>query len=217
MRELGMLSEADYKTARAEPVRVPPATIVAQPAAYFTDYVRLELEQRWGDVTENLGARVYTSLDPVLQRFAETAVVRGLDRLETAVAATRDARSRPGACRPRWWRSIRPPGRSALSSADATTRSASTTAPLLARRQPGSAFKPFVYLAALRAHGGPPALTAASIVDDSPITLTVGNDTWSSAQLRRSLRGPGDRAPRARAVAQRRHGTGGARRSVCRP
>ena len=100
--------------------------------------------------------------------------IRGLDRLETQWP--RLGRPEPtDDCRPRWWRSTRPPARSARSSAGATTRSASTTAPSLARRQPGSAFKPFVYLAALRTHGGPPALTAASIVDDSPITLTVGN------------------------------------------
>ena len=117
-----MLSEADWKAARAEAsAACRPATIVAQPAPYFTDYVRLELEQRWGDVTENMGARVYTSLDPVLQRFAEAAVIRGLDRLETQwprlgrAEPTRD-------CRLRWSRSTPPPARSALSWADATTR-----------------------------------------------------------------------------------------------
>ena len=178
MRELGMLSEADWKAARAEPVRVPPATIVAQPAPYFTDYVRLELEQRWGDVTENVGARVYTSLDPVLQRFAEAAVIRGLDRLETQWP--RLGRAEPT-------RRLQ----AALVALDPATgeiralvggrdyQVSQYNRALLARRQPGSAFKPFVYLAALRARGGTPALTAASIVDDAPITLTVGNTTWT--------------------------------------
>jgi penicillin-binding protein 1B len=50
---------------------------------------------------------------------------------------------------------------------------------VLARRQPGSAFKPFVYMAALRPHGGPPPLTAASIVEDAPISLTVGDTIWT--------------------------------------
>src|SRR5262249_54570012 len=50
-----------------------------------------------------------------------------------------------------------------------------------ARRQPGSAFKPFVYLAALRfgPDGGRPRLTPASLVEDAPFTLQVGRDTWS--------------------------------------
>jgi len=50
---------------------------------------------------------------------------------------------------------------------------------VLARRQPGSAFKPFVYLAALSRRGGEPALTAASFVDDTPLTLTVEGVPWS--------------------------------------
>jgi 1A family penicillin-binding protein len=45
-----------------------------------------------------------------------------------------------------------------------------------ARRQPGSAFKPFVYAAALS--GG---LSPASLVDDEPIDLTIGNRVWSPA------------------------------------
>jgi penicillin-binding protein 1B len=188
MRELGMLSEADWKAARAEPVRGPPATIVAQPAPYFTDYVRLELEQRWGDVTENVGARVYTSLDPVLQRFAEAAVIRGLDRLETQWP--RLGRAEPT-------RRLQ----AALVALDPATgeiralvggrdyQVSQYNRALLARRQPGSAFKPFVYLAALRRRGGTPALTAASIVDDAPITLTVGNTRGLPATTATATRG----------------------------
>ena len=43
-----------------------------------------------------------------------------------------------------------------------------------ARRQPGSSFKLFVYLAALEA-----GLTPQSIVEDAPISIQVGNKTWS--------------------------------------
>jgi penicillin-binding protein 1B len=178
MRELGMLSAADWQTAHAQPVRVPPAATTAQPAPYFTDYVRLELEQRFGDVGDNVGASVYTTLDLSLQRFAEGAVVRGLDRLETRVPRLR--RDEPA-------RRLQ----AALVALDPATgeiralvggrdyQASQFNRAALAHRQPGSAFKPFVYLAALRARGGPPALTAASMVEDSPITLTVGRNTWS--------------------------------------
>src|SRR5439155_19182084 len=50
---------------------------------------------------------------------------------------------------------------------------------VLARRQPGSAFKPFVYLGALSARRGDPAFTPATFVDDTPLTLKVGTTTWS--------------------------------------
>jgi penicillin-binding protein 1B len=178
MRELGMLSEADWKTARAEPVRVPPATTVAQAAPYFTDYVRLELEERWGDVSENVGARVYTSLDPVLQRFAEAAVIRGLDRLETQWP--RLGRSDPTRRLQAALVALDPVSgeiRALVGGRDYQVSQYNRA--VLARRQPGSAFKPFVYTAALRPHGGPPPFTAASIVEDSPITLTVGDTVWT--------------------------------------
>jgi len=177
MRELGSLSPADWQAARNEPVRVPPVAATAQPAPYFTDYVRAELEQRFGERGD--AASVYSTLDLVLQRFAEAAVVRGLDRLETRVPRLRrdDAGRRLQA---------------ALVALDSSTGEiralvggrdyahSQYNRAALARRQPGSAFKPFVYLAALRGHGGQtPALTAASMVDDVPLVITVGDETWS--------------------------------------
>jgi penicillin-binding protein 1A len=47
---------------------------------------------------------------------------------------------------------------------------------LLAHRQPGSAFKPFVYAAAMAA-----GYTPSSEVDDDPINIKQGNDVWSPA------------------------------------
>ena len=50
----------------------------------------------------------------------------------------------------------------------------------LAHRQPGSAFKPFVYSAALAAPGaGGRGFTLATFLDDSPLTLTVDGAPWS--------------------------------------
>ncbi len=178
MRELGTLSTADWEIARAQPVRVPPAATTGQPAPYFTDYVRLELEQRFGDVGDSVGGSVYTTLDLALQRFAEAAVVRGLDRIETRVPRLR--REEPGRRLQAALVALDPATgeiRALIGGRDYQASQFNRAA--LAHRQPGSAFKPFVYLAALRARGGPPALTAASIVEDSPITLTVGRDTWS--------------------------------------
>jgi penicillin-binding protein 1A len=55
-----------------------------------------------------------------------------------------------------------------------------------ARRQPGSAFKPFVYLAALEA-----GLTPASVVDDSPVSYAVGSaKPWKPDNYDRKFRGP---------------------------
>ncbi len=178
MRELGTLSGADFETARSLPVRVPAGAVTAQPAPYFVDYVRLDLEQRFGDVGENVGVSVYTSLDLSLQRFAEAAVVRGLDRLETRLPRLR--RDEPSRRLQAALVVVDPATaeiRALVGGRDYQVSQFNRAA--LARRQPGSAFKPFVYLAALRARDGQPALTAASMVEDAPLTLQVGRDTWS--------------------------------------
>ena len=49
-----------------------------------------------------------------------------------------------------------------------------------AKRQPGSLFKPFIYLAAFEAGrvDGHEALTPATIVEDRPLALDVGNERW---------------------------------------
>jgi penicillin-binding protein 1B len=178
MHELGTLSAADFDAARAQPVRVPPAATTGQPAPYFTDYVRLELEQRYGDVGEIAGVSILTTLDLSLQRFAEAAVVRGLDRLETRLPRLR--REEPGRRLQAAFVALDPGTgeiRALVGGRDYQTSQYNRAAS--ARRQPGSAFKPIVYLTALRARGDAPALTAASIVEDTPLTLTVGRDTWS--------------------------------------
>ncbi|MBL8981255.1 MAG: transglycosylase domain-containing protein, partial [Gemmatimonadetes bacterium] len=54
-----------------------------------------------------------------------------------------------------------------------------------ARRQPGSAFKPFVYAAALGA-----GFTPATVVDDEPLSIQVGNDEWTPANYGDEYRGP---------------------------
>jgi penicillin-binding protein 1B len=47
------------------------------------------------------------------------------------------------------------------------------------RRQPGSAFKPFVFAAALGRLEGEPAFTAATFVEDEPLAITVKDEVWS--------------------------------------
>ncbi len=177
MRELGRVSDADYEAARREPVKAERASTAGQVAPYFADHVRQELEARFGDgALDARDVRVFTTLDLTLQRLAERAVTRGLERLE--------------AQRPRLRQGERL--QAALVALDPATghiralvggrdyQASQFNRASLARRQPGSAFKPFVYAAALAAPGGGGrGFTAATFLDDSPLTLTVGAETWS--------------------------------------
>jgi penicillin-binding protein 1B len=200
MRDLGKITEPRYRTASREPVRVRPAPALGQLAPYFADYVRQEVEQRFGPeiVWSPRGARIFTALDPVLQQFAEAAVARGLDRLEGSVPRLRrrDPRGRLQAV----LIALDPATgqiRSLVGGRDYHTSQFNRA--ILARRQPGSAFKPVLYLAALAPREGRPAFTAASFVDDAPITLSVAGTAWSPrnyedkyegrVSLRRALEG----------------------------
>ncbi len=182
MRELGLIDEAARAKAAQERVRARGSAAPRLLGPYFLDHVRTQIEQPQTDngLQAGGGLRIYTSLDPVLQRAAEAAVTRGLDRLEGRYPhlRRRDAARRLQA---------------ALIALDPTTgeiramiggrdyAASQFNRATHARRQPGSAFKPFVYLAALRFgdHGEPPRITPVSFVKDEPVTLRNGRDEWT--------------------------------------
>jgi penicillin-binding protein 1B len=180
MRELGMLGDGEYARARRERVRTVASPGSGQDAPYFADAVRQELERRFDEsaLRSQEGVRIFATLDRVLQRFAENAVARGLDRLESTVPRLRRA-SAAGRLQ------------AALVALDPATgeiralvggrdyRTSQFNRALMARRQPGSAFKPFVYATALSPRDGHPRFTAASIVDDSPMTIQVSGRPWT--------------------------------------
>jgi penicillin-binding protein 1B len=177
MRDLGRLSAADYEAARREPVKVDVAGAPGQVAPYFADHVRQELEARFGaGALDGRDVHVFTSLDLTLQRLAERAVGRGLERLEAQRPRRRGGERLQAAL-------------VALDPATGQIRAlvggrdyhaSQFNRASLAHRQPGSAFKPFVYAAALAApEGGGRGFTAATFLDDSPLTLTVNGEAWS--------------------------------------
>ena len=66
---------------------------------------------------------------------------------------------------------------------------------ILARRQPGSAFKPFVYAAAFEGavDGVQPIVTPATTVMDEPTTFRFRRQGIYAQQLRRKIPRPGHR------------------------
>jgi penicillin-binding protein 1B len=177
MRQLGRINDAEHERARREALRAPSGPSPGLIAPYFVDYVQQEVARR-GEEDRDNGEAVITTLDVPLQRFAEAAVVRGLDDLETR------------------WPKLRPRGggerlqvvlvavepatggiRALIGGRDYRTSPYNRAA--LARRQPGSAFKPFVYLAALAPRENGPAFTLATHVQDAPITLEVDGKPWA--------------------------------------
>ena len=136
------------RRARAKPVRAPGAGSVN----YAADYVMDVLDDFVGTIESDIV--VSTTIDPVAAGRGR-AVARRRARRQG-----REVQRQPGRLR-RHAAGRRPARRW---SAAATTRRASSTAPPWPRRQPGSAFKPFVYLAAMEA-----GLTPDTVREDSPV------------------------------------------------
>jgi penicillin-binding protein 1B len=178
---LGWITAEQATVARAERPK-PPAGRAAPPEAYFMQYVRRSLDAEALDPNRlAFGSEVFTTLDHRLQRIASEAVQaagRRFDRNRPGKRATQLAvvalDPRDGAVR------ALVGGRNFLSSQlDRATRS---------RRQVGSLFKPFVYLAAIgdRASGVSPA----TILLDQPITVRIDSKTWSPKNIDERYRGP---------------------------
>ena len=179
MRDLKMIKPDEYERARRAPVQVRSLVSPGQTAPYFVDYVRQELEQRFDtSVSRVRGVRIATTLDLTLQRFAEAAAVRGLDRLESS--ASPGYRREPGRRLQVAMLVVDPTTgeiRALVGGRDYLTSQFNRV--VSAHRQPGSAFKPIVYLAALRAGDGSPLFTAASRVEDLPLTVDSNGQPWS--------------------------------------
>ena len=182
----------------SEAARRTPVTAWRQPevmagnAPYVVDWVQQQLTEAavtQGRLTVTTpGAEIITTIDPHLQRVAESAIRRGLATLDrqrpetdTTGAATLQAAlvaldPRTGAVK-------------ALVGGRDYQRSQFNRA-VKALRQPGSLFKPVVYLAALeRQSNALPLFTLASVVHDEPITLQAGGQPWSPKNVDLTYRG----------------------------
>jgi penicillin-binding protein 1B len=85
MVETGALTEAEADRAKAQPLRLAPPNVDASEAPYFVDLVHEQLVQRLGDDLNHQSLRIYTSLDPQLQRAAAEAVEVGMRNVDELV------------------------------------------------------------------------------------------------------------------------------------
>jgi penicillin-binding protein 1B len=141
-------------------------------APYFVDYVSQELQAKYPSAGT---VDVYTTLDVHLQRLAQDALREGLTRLDEILARRR---RRPQAALV----AVDPRTGDVLAFVGGRSYNQSQyNRAVSARRQPGSVFKPFVYLAAFeRAQAeGRTDLTPATLVWDEPTAFTFNDQTWT--------------------------------------
>jgi 1A family penicillin-binding protein len=174
MEDQGYLTRVEADIARASPAELSPAAS-ARAGGYFADWVMEKApEYLTKQTTEDV--IISTTLDQKIQRSAEAALkeifetkVREGSKAEAAIVVM----SPDGAVR-------------AMVGGRATDVSGGFNRATQARRQPGSAFKPFVYAAGLEA-----GMLPTDIMVDEPITLNIpGSGPWSPKNYTREYLGP---------------------------
>jgi penicillin-binding protein 1A len=169
MASLGMITARDAAAARrARIILAPPSNALAGiRAPYYVSFILTRLLETYGeDLVYQGGLRVYTTLDTRLQALAEKAVRAGIEsakrrRLNAEQAALVALDTDTGAIR------------AMIGGVDFA--SSQFNRAWQAQRQPGSAFKIFVYSTAI-ARG----VTTTRLLDDSPITYKIpGAEDWS--------------------------------------
>ena len=160
-------------------------------APYFVDYVSQLVDETYAGRAEEVAAvDVYTTLDLQLQRIAQEALGDGIAQVDKQLAA----RKRRGPPKRRRLRSIRGTGDILAFVGGRAYNQSQFDRVVAAHRQPGSVFKPFVYLAAFEngAEDGHSEFTPATVVVDEPTTFKDGQGTTTPRELpervRRSLR-----------------------------
>jgi penicillin-binding protein 1A len=183
MAEYGAIKEEEARRlARTDLGLIPPERRRTS-GQYFLDYVQQTLEAKYGaDLVFKGGLNVYTTLNPAMQLAAEQALRDGLKALEG-----RGAKARPGEHPEGAVITIEPQTGyvKAMVGGYDFFRSEFNRA-VQAKRQPGSAFKPFIYIAALEA-----GLTPATRLEDSPVSYAVGanGQAWKPENYDRKFRG----------------------------
>ncbi|MBP0630584.1 MULTISPECIES: penicillin-binding protein 1A [unclassified Cupriavidus] len=164
MLALGMVSQEDYRAARAERLAISGETpgSFAGHAEYVAELARQLARERFGDEAYTRGLNVYTTVSSVRQTLAYDAVTGGLQRY-----ARRHRKAVP---------TLAQGPQAALVSLDANTGAIEAMVggadfaasrfnhATQALRQPGSTFKPFVYAAALERGVSP-----GTVINDAPL------------------------------------------------
>jgi len=200
MLDNGVIDRTTWESARAEPVTLADDLRAQEPhGQYFKEQVRRELVDRfgWQRVYQG-GLRVYSTIDMGMQVAAESAVDASLKSIE----AKRHARKKTA--------DDTTPLQAALVAMDPQTGAVRAMVggrsfdeshfnrAVQAKRQPGSAFKPFVYATALESGYSP-----ASLLENLSDPILTPQGAWapedehssaSSMTLRTALRTSSNRA-----------------------
>ena len=189
--------------AKAMPLKLAPPNVEASDAPYFVDMVRDTIVNKLNEHEVNEQEyRIYTTLDPALQRDAAQAVEIGIKLVDDQVTKMRTKKVKVGKNKFESTVTPGPQAQVALIAMDPHTGEIKAlvggrnygTSQLnhaLAKRPTGSIFKPFVYAAALNTavDGSTAVITPASTVSDQPSTFAYGDQIYEPRNYKEEYHG----------------------------
>ncbi len=185
MLEEKLISRSQYDAAVKEVIPRRELIKVTNDAPYYVDYLKRELAENYAhEVLAAEGFKIFTSLDLRLQKMAEKSLADGLKHLEETYSYLRkrgEEDNLEGAII-----AIKPQtGEIKAMVGGREYQKSQFNRIFQSRRQPGSVFKPFVYLTALMygAENGK-RFTPVSMLDDSQFTWSYEGQEWQPANYK---------------------------------
>jgi len=203
MVETHAITAAEAQKAKATPLKLAPPNVEASDAPYFVDLVRETLSNKLDERQMNdQSDRIYTTLDPDLQKAAAQAVENGIKLVDDQVNRRRTKRVKVG---PGKYQTTVEPGPEAqvavvvldphtgqvLALVGGRNYGLSQLDHAVSKRPTGSIFKPFVYAAAIDTalDGSNPVLTPVSMVNDEPTTFAYGDQIYEPRNYKEEYHG----------------------------
>ncbi len=203
MVETRAITREQADKAKATPLKLAPPNVEASDAPYFVDMVRDTIVSKLNEREVNEQQyRIYTTLDPALQRAAAQAVEVGMKIVDDQVTKMRTKKVKVGKNKFETTVAPGPQAQVALVAMDPHTGEikalvggrnygASQLNHAVAKRPTGSIFKPFVYAAAMNTgiDGSPTVITPASTVPDQPSTFAYGDQIYEPRNYKEEYHG----------------------------
>jgi penicillin-binding protein 1B len=203
MVETHAITPEQAEKAKATPLKLAPPNVEASDAPYFVDLVRDTVVSKLNEREVNdQRYRIYTTIDPELQKAAAQAVESGIKLVDDLVTKRRTKRVRIGKGKYQTTVEPGPEAQVALVAMDPHTGAVlalvggrnyafSQLNHAVANRPTGSIFKPFVYAAAMNTgiDGSNPVFTPATMIEDEPTTFAYGDQIYEPRNYKEEYHG----------------------------
>ncbi len=184
MLENGYITQGQYEQAKAQPMVISKGIVDTADAPFFLDIVNERLGEQFQDRDfQSSGSKIYTTLDPELQRDAAEAVAQGMEEVRQLIAKRRRKGKMPAEDPQVALICLDPHTGEVKALVGGTNYSVSQYDHALAKRPAGSAFKPFVYATAMNTAlaAQPNPITPSSMFEDQPRTFLFNNKPYEPA------------------------------------